>query len=44
MERVARDIAEKADFDELAKQSRSFAHFHDQVITFLEQYEKTQTI
>lgn len=44
MERVARDIAEKADFDELAKQSRSFAHFHDQVITFLEQYDKTQTI
>lgn len=41
MERVAVKIAEKADFAELAKQSRSFAHFHKQVIDFLEQYNKT---
>jgi hypothetical protein len=35
MESVAKAIAEKADFDELARQSRSFKHFHDQVIDFL---------
>lgn len=38
MERVARDIAEKADFAELAKQSRSFAHFHNQVTDFLKTF------
>ena len=37
MQAVSRAIAEKADFEELAKQSRSFAHFHQQVKTFLEQ-------
>lgn len=33
--RTTRAVAEKADFDELARQSRSFKHFHDQVIDFL---------
>lgn len=42
MESVAQAIAEKADFNELAKQSRSFKHFHQQIITFLEQYNKPQ--
>ncbi len=36
MERVSQAIAEKADFAELAKQSRSFAHFHKQITDFLE--------
>ncbi len=40
MQSVAQAIAEKADFDELAKQSLSFAHFHKQVIFFLDQYSK----
>ncbi len=31
----AKAIAEKADFAKLAKQSRSFKHFHQQVIAFL---------
>jgi hypothetical protein len=35
MVKVASAIAENADFDELARQSRSFKHFHDQVISFL---------
>lgn len=35
METVAEAIARKADFTELARQSRSFKHFHDQVIDFL---------
>lgn len=38
MERVAEKIAKAADFDELAKQSRSFAHFHKQVTDFLTNY------
>ncbi len=38
MDRVAKAIAEKADFDELAKQSRSFAHFHKQIVGFLENF------
>ncbi|QJW88352.1 hypothetical protein HNV11_02655 [Spirosoma taeanense] len=42
MDRIAQAIAERADFDELAKQSRSFAHFHKQVTGFLNQYNKTQ--
>lgn len=33
--RITRAIAEKADFDELARQSHSFKHFHEQVISFL---------
>ncbi len=43
VERVAKKIAENADFDELAKQSRSFAHFHKQVTNFLEQYKTSST-
>lgn len=35
MVKVAKSIAEKADFTELATQSRSFKHFHDQVTAFL---------
>ncbi|MCY7356758.1 MAG: DUF4276 family protein [Rudanella sp.] len=35
MERTAKAIAEKADFAQLAKQSRSFGHFHKQVTEFL---------
>lgn len=35
MQSVSQAIAEKADFTELAKQSRSFAHFHHQVEAFL---------
>ena len=35
MEKIAKAIAENADFEELAKQSRSFCHFHNQVKTFL---------
>ncbi|WP_375448303.1 hypothetical protein [uncultured Fibrella sp.] len=35
MQQVAKEIAEKADFDELAKQSCSFCHFHEQVTAFL---------
>ena len=41
MQAVSQAIAEKADFDELAKQSRSFKHFHNQVKIFLDQYNKT---
>lgn len=41
MQNVAKAIAEKADFDELVKQSRSFAHFHKQIIAILENYEVT---
>jgi len=40
MDQIARIIAEKADFNELAKQSRSFNHFHKQITTFLTQYSK----
>lgn len=42
MSNVAERIASTADFDELAKQSRSFLHFHKQVTDFLTQYNKTQ--
>ena len=38
IEKVAREAGTKADFAKLAKQSRSFAHFHKQVIEFLDQY------
>ncbi len=41
MQSIAQAIAEKADFDELAKQSCSFKHFHNQVTNFLNQYNKT---
>ncbi|GAB4045797.1 hypothetical protein [Spirosoma litoris] len=42
MQSIAQDIAEKADFNELAKQSRSFSHFHKQVTAFLDQYSQQQ--
>lgn len=41
MQLIAKAIAEKADFNELAKQSRSFAHFHNQVQNFLNEYNET---
>lgn len=41
IEEVAQTVAEKADFDELAKQSRSFDHFHKQIVTFLASYNNT---
>lgn len=44
IEKVVREAATRADFAKLARQSRSFAHFHNQVITFLDQYNKTQSI
>ncbi|GAB3575884.1 hypothetical protein GCM10027578_40700 [Spirosoma luteolum] len=40
IEKIAREAAMKADFDELARQSRSFKHFHQQVVAFLEAYDK----
>lgn len=43
IEKVVREAAAQADFAKLAKQSRSFAHFHKQVTDFLDQYDKTQT-
>ncbi len=39
IEKIAKTIAEKADFAKLAKQSRSFKHFHQQVIAFLDTQE-----
>ncbi len=41
IEKIVREAASKADFSRLAKQSRSFAHFHHQVTSFLNQYNKT---
>ncbi|MCC5612624.1 hypothetical protein LC612_39515 [Nostoc sp. CHAB 5834] len=41
MSDVAETIALVADFEELAKQSRSFKHFHKQVSAFLTTYNKT---
>ncbi|WP_460910457.1 hypothetical protein [Spirosoma areae] len=41
IEKVVREAAAKADFAKLAKQSRSFKHFHHQVTNFLTQYNKT---
>ncbi len=41
IEKVVREAAAKADFAKFAKQSRSFAHFHKQVLAFLNQYSKT---
>lgn len=40
IERVVREVGAQADFTKLAKQSRSFAHFHKQVTNFLDQYSK----
>jgi hypothetical protein len=41
IEKVVREAVSKADFPKLVKQSRSFAHFHKQVTTFLTTYNKT---
>jgi hypothetical protein len=38
MERLAKNIADNADFVELARQSRSFNHFHKQVAAFLSNF------
>lgn len=38
IERIAEQVAEKADFEELAKQSKSFKFFHEQVKNFIENY------
>jgi hypothetical protein len=35
IERIAREVAEKADFEELSKQSKSFKLFHTQVEKFI---------
>jgi hypothetical protein len=35
IERIAREVAEKADFEELSKQSKSFKLFHTQVENFI---------
>ena len=35
IERISKEVAEKADFEELAKQSKSFKLFHNQVKTFI---------
>jgi hypothetical protein len=35
--KVVKAVAEKADFDRLARQSRSFARFHQQMVNFLSQ-------
>ena len=43
IEKVVREAATRADFTELAKQSRSFAHFHKQVTGFLETYTSSLT-
>ncbi len=43
IEKVVREAAAQADFAKLAKQSRSFAHFHKQVNDFLEHYKTSST-
>jgi hypothetical protein len=40
IEKVVQEAATKADFAKLAKQSRSFAHFHMQVTDFLTQFNR----
>lgn len=40
IEKTVREVAANADFAKLAKQSRSFAHFHKQVTEFLDHYSK----
>lgn len=40
IEKIAREAANKADFEKLARQSRSFKHFHSQVVDFLGKYSK----
>jgi hypothetical protein len=41
IEKVAREAGATADFAKLAKQSRSFAHFHKQITEFLDQYSQS---
>jgi hypothetical protein len=41
IEKVVKEAVSTADFAKLAKQSRSFAHFHKQVSAFLTTYNKT---
>lgn len=36
IERIAKEVAEKTDFDELAKQSKSFKLFHSQIERYLQ--------
>ena len=38
IERIAKEVATKADFEELAKQSKSFKLFHEQLRKFIENY------
>jgi hypothetical protein len=40
VEKIAREAGAKADFNKLARQSRSFKHFHSQVVDFIEKYNK----
>ncbi len=40
IEKVVREAATNADFPKLARQSRSFNHFHKQILAFLEQYSQ----
>ena len=39
IERISEEVAEKADFEELAKQSKSFKLFHEQLKKFIENYQ-----
>ena len=41
IEQVVKEAVANADFEKLAKQSRSFAHFHNQVKEFMGGYGKT---
>ena len=38
IEKIAKDVADKADFEELAKQSKSFKLLHKQVKLFIEKH------
>ena len=38
IERIAKEVAEKANFEELAKQSKSFKLFHEQLKKFIKNY------
>ena len=38
IEKIAKEVAEKADFEELAKQSKSFKLFHEQIKNFIRKY------
>jgi hypothetical protein len=41
IEQTVRKAVEKADFEKLAKQSKSFRHFHEQVEKLLKNYPAT---